>query len=131
MTFAPMKASRCDYAPSVVAEGDWLRSIGLSDVFSDAGTFHRADRKPRRSHQVQAGSDDVWRARLRLGPHRSGLDQIRHDAAEVKLPAAAAALIDSFSAPRSSWLHLDTGAETMSLTNTWGVNCGKWVVIGG
>src|SRR5258705_11738095 len=34
-------------------------------------------------------------ARLRLGPHRSGLDQIRHDAAEVKLPAAAAALIDS------------------------------------
>src|SRR5439155_25224523 len=31
--------------------------------------------------------------------------------------AAAAALIDSFSAPRSSWLHLDTGAETMSLTN--------------
>ena len=54
--------------------------------------FHRARCKPRRSRPVQAAGGDVRRARLCVGPPRSGTAEIRQDAADVTQADARAGL---------------------------------------
>ena len=64
-----------------------LRVAGLSVVQGDARSLHHSCGEPRRSRQIQAAGRDLRRARLRLGPSRSGLAEIRQDAAGMRWKA--------------------------------------------